>query len=80
MPSVGVSKSIGVPGVTASASGSAIEATDSAPPRPPEGHSRRATTYSVTPSASTDSASSPTQATSHGTTASGVITSAANGG
>jgi hypothetical protein len=68
------------PGSTASASGSAIDATDSAPPRPAAGHSRRAKTYSVAPSASVESPSSPTHATTHGTTASGTINSAANGG
>ena len=37
-------KSMALPGCTANASGSAMDATDNAPPRPPEGHSRRATT------------------------------------
>ena len=73
-------KSMSLPGSTASASGSPIDATDSAPPRPPDGHSRRATTNSVSPRASVESASSAGHDTSHGTTASGTIVSAANGG
>ena len=73
-------KSIALPGCTSSARGSAIEATDSAPPRPPEGHSRRATTKNVSPSAAVDSASSTDQASTQGATASGRSTIAAKGG
>ena len=79
-PSAGTSKLIGRPGSTAIASGSAIEATDSAPPRPPDGHSLRATANRVAPSASVESSSTATHATTHGTTAIGTITIAANGG
>ena len=69
-----------LPGCTTSASGSAIDATDSAPPRPPDGHSRRATTKNVSPNAAVDSASSAVQASSQGATASGSSTIAAKGG
>ena len=76
----GREKSISLPGWTSRASGRAIEATESAPPRPPDGHRLRATTKNVSPSAAVDRASSAIQATVHGATASGSSTSAANGG
>ncbi len=73
-------KSMALPGSTASASGSAIEATDSAAPGPPAGHIRRATTYRVAPRESVDSASRLTQAAVQLISAHGTISSAANGG
>ena len=79
-PATGWSKSMSLPGCTAIASGSRIDVTEIAPAAPPDGHSRRAVTYRTAPSASVDSASSRTQLAVHGTTASGTISSAANGG
>ena len=67
-------------GSSSRAGGSAIEATETAPPGPPAGQTLRATTYSVPASATSDAVNRAIHAAVHGSASNGRSTIAANGG